>query len=171
MNKLLILSFSLLATIAIEAQGVSQFLNKLEDGDDYAVVTVNREMFKMLAAMDIEMEEPGLKELIRSIKLLKVYIKDDGGAIEDFNNLNNLAKSSSMNNLVSVKDKSERVMLYTGASKSDEIVDGILLLVHDDNENVFLQIDGLINLNHLSSLAKNMDIKGLDSLKKIDKKF
>ena len=169
MKNLLILFVFIASSFTLGAQSMESFFNRLEEGDDYAVITVNREMFKMLASMDIDVEGKGLRELIGSIKMLKVYMNEDGASIDDFNQINAIAKGQNLNNLISVKEKGERVMLYTGPSKSDEIVDGVLLLVHEEDQNFFIKIDGLINLNNLVELSKDINIDGLDKLKKIEK--
>ncbi len=168
-NTLVLILIFVSINMSFGQKAVDKFFDKLEDRDDYAVISVNREMFKMLASLDLDSEEPGLKEMLRNIKMLKVYIKESDASLSDFNEINNLIKGN-LNNLVSVKNKEERIMLYTGPGKSDDIVDGIVLLVHGEKENVFIKIDGIINLNQLGALSKKLNIKGLDSLQQLDKK-
>jgi len=72
-----------------------------------------------------------------------------------------------MESLVTVKDGSERVELFTNPTSKDDIVDGILLLVREGSNNVFIHIDGKINLSHLAKLTESLDIDGLEHLGKI----
>ncbi len=169
MKKIFFVIAALFIGTALPAQSIDKFLKGLEDGDQYGVVTVNKEMFKLIASMDADFnKEEGLKELVKDIKLLKVYILEDGATIEDFSKLRDLAVQSKMTELVSVKDGSERIYLYTNSTGDDEYVRDILVLVREDNQNVFLKLDGKINLKSLAKLADNMNIEGLDSLKKLD---
>lgn len=169
MKKIVFVFAAFLIGTSLMGQSIERFLNSLEDGDDYGVVTVNKEMFKLIASMDADFnEEEGLKELVKDIKLLKVYILENEASIEDFKKLHDMARSSNMTELLSVKDGAERVYLYTNSSGEDEYVRDILLLVRDEGQNVFIKLDGKINLKSLAKLTDNMDIEGFQYLKKID---
>lgn len=171
MKKILFVFAALFLSMNVDAQSIDKFLNNLEAGDEYGVVTVNKEMFKLIASMDADFdEEEGLKELVKNIKLLKVYILEDGASLEDFNKLHALAKASSMTELLSVKDGAERVYLYTNSTGDDDYVKDILLLVRDEGQNVFIKMDGSVNLKSLSKLTDSMNIDGFEHLKKIDRK-
>lgn len=169
MKQLLLVSIALFVSLGSIAQGkkastkaIDTFLEKLEKGDEYGVVTVNKEMFKLFASMDVDNGEENLKELVKDINLLKVYILEEAAGIDDYNSLQSMAESSGMVELLSVKDGAERVKLYTKHSGESEIVEDILLLVRDVDQNVFIRLDGKINLRHLSKITKNMNIQGFD---------
>ncbi len=51
---------------------------------------------------------------------------------------------------------------------SEDIVDELLLVVGTTEEFVLVNIWGSINLKTISKIADEMDIDGLDELKKID---
>jgi len=160
---------ALLLITSIQAQSVSSFFERLEDGDDYAVITINKEMFRMIASFDVEFDDEGVKDLIKNIKRVRVFVNDETGDYEDFKELKALAGSTSMTNLISVKDDGERVELFTKPTNNDKFVDGLILLVHEQDQNVFIEIDGRINLDDLAKLTDKMDIDGFDHLKKIKK--
>ena len=171
MKKILFVIAALFISLGAFAQSknIDKFLNSLEDGDEYGVVTVNKEMFKLIASMDADFdEEEGLKELVRDIKLLKIYILEDEASYDDFKQVHEMARGSSMTELLSVKDGAERVYLYTNSSGDDEYVKDLLLLVRDDDQNVFIKMDGRINLKSLAKLTDNMNIDGFEHLRKID---
>lgn len=160
----------LLLTFSVSAQSLTSFFNDLEDRNDIAIVSVNKEMFKMIAAMDVDFEDAGLKELIKGINSLKIYIQEDNADNEIFKQARSLAQNASMAELLSVKDGSEKVYLYTDSSGNSEYVKNLLLMVHDEDQNVFIRIDGTIKLSELSKLTDKVGIDGLEHLKKIDKK-
>ena len=154
---------------SLNAQSISSFFERLEDGDDYSVITINKEMFRMIASFDAEFDDEGVKDLIKNIKRVRVFVNDETATSEDFKELKSLASSTSMTNLISVKDAGERVELFTIPTNNDKYVDGLILLVHEEDQNVFIEIDGKINLDDLAKLTEKMDIDGFDQLKKIGK--
>ena len=171
MKKMFAIILALIITVGADAQSLKSFFKSLEDGDEYAVVSVNKEMFKMLASFDIDVDdEVSLKDLISGINKLKVYVKDDGADLEDFNKLKSIAEANNMSELLSVKDGNQRVLLYTNRSDDSDMVKDILLLVSEENENVFIWLDGKIDLKQVAKLAKKLDIGGLKHLEKINDK-
>lgn len=154
---------------SIQAQSISKFFDRLEDQNDYAVTTINKEMFRMIASFDGGTDTEGVKELIKNIKRIRLFINDEAASYEDFKELKNLATQASMNNLVSVKDDGERVELFTLPTSDDKYVDGLIVLVHESDQNIFIEIDGKINLDDLARLTEKLDINGLDQLNKIKK--
>lgn len=171
MKRIGIFFVGLLLAVSIQAQTINSFLEKLDDGDDYGVITINKEMFKLLSGMEIDLgeDEDVIKDLVNGINKVRVFMNEENGSYEDYKALKAIANKTSMDNLISVKDKGERVELFTNPTKKDGVVDGLLLLVHEENQNVFIHIDGTINLNNLAKLTEKMDIDGLQHLKKIQK--
>lgn len=170
MKKVLNTIAFLLLVICANAQSFDKVFEKFEDGDDYTVVTVNKEMFRMIASFDADLDDQGIRDLVRGIKLVKIYLNEDNGSYEDFKELKTIALASSMNNLISVKSADERVELFTNPTGDEAVVDGLVLLVHEGDQNVFIKMDGRIDLDALARLAEKMDIDGFDELKKIGKK-
>ena len=159
----------LLSSSMMFGQSLKSFFNDLEDRDDVAIVSVNKEMFKMFSAMDIDLDGANVKEMVKDINSLKIYIQEENADYEVFKQARTLAQSSSMTELVSVKDGSERVYLYTDKSDGDEFVENLLLMVREPDQNIFIRLDGRVNLDDLSKLTDNIGIDGLEHLKKIKK--
>ena len=170
MKNLGVLIIGLFLSITVTAQSINSFLERLDDGDEYGVITINKEMFKMLSGMDIDLgeDEEIIKDLVDGINKVRVFLNEDSGSYDDYKEIRGIAEGTSMDNLISVKDKGERVDLYTNPTRNDGIVDGLLLLVREESSNVFIHIDGKINLNHLAKLTDKMNIDGLEHLKKIE---
>ena len=170
MKKIISLLSTTLLLVSLQAQSINNFLSGLEDGDDYGVVTINKEMFKMISAFDVDLgdDEDAIRDLIRDINKVRVFINEENGTYDEYKEIKGIAQNSSMENLVSVKSGSERVDLFTNPTQSDDIVEGLLLLVREDTQNIFIHIDGKINLKHLAKLTEKLDIDGLEYLNKID---
>lgn len=170
MKNIFSLSFAILLSLSMSAQSINSFFNDLEDRDDIAIVSVNKEMFKMIASMDVQFKEEGLSDLIKGINSLKIYIQEDNADYELFKKVRSMAQGASMAELLSVKDGSERVYMYTDSDEGTDYVKNLLLMVHDDKQNVFIRLDGKVNLKELSKLTDKMGIDGLEHLKKIDQR-
>ena len=170
MKNILTVAITLLMTSSMMfGQSLKSFFNDLEDRDDIAIVSVNKEMFKMFAAMDIDVDGADVKEMVKDINSLKIYIQEDNADYETFKQARSLAQESSMSELLSVKDGSERVYLYTDKSDGDQFVENLLLMVREPDQNIFIRLDGKVNLDDLSKLTDNIGIDGLEHLKKIEK--
>lgn len=171
MKKISIILSAFLLTISIQAQSIESFLEKLDDNDEYGVITINKEMFKMMASFDVDLgeDEQAIKTLINDINRVRVFINDETGTYEEYKEIKGIANNASMENLISFKEKGERVDLFTNPTSQDGVVDGLLLIVREETQNVFVHMDGKINLNDLSKLVEKLDIDGLDHLKKINR--
>jgi len=170
MKKLtLILMVLFFGSMSMHAQSIKSYLEDLDDKDEYSIVTINKEMFKMIASFEIDFgeDEDAIKDLINDINKVRIFINEEAPDASDYKALKNIAGNTSMDHLISVKDGSERVDLYTNPTSDDSIVEGLLLLVKEESQNVFIHMDGKINLKTLGMLTEKLDIDGLEHLKKI----
>ncbi len=170
MKTLMSLIVSLVLITNINAQSISSFFDRLEDGDEYAVITINREMFRMIAAFDVDIDDQAVKELVKNIKRIRIFVNEETASYSDYKEIKRLAASSTLTNLISVKDGDERVELFTNPTDDEQYVNGLILLVREEDQNVFIEIDGKINLAALSKLTDKMDIDGFKHLNKIQTK-
>lgn len=170
MKKISILLAAFVFSMSIQAQSIQSFLEDLDDSDDYGVITINKEMFKMIASFDVDLgeDEAAIKDLINDIKRVRIFMNEETGTYDEYKEIKGIASQSSMDNLVSVKDGGERVDLFTNPTSDDGVVDGLLLLVRENTHNVFIHMDGKINLKTLAKLTEKLDIDGLEHLKKIN---
>ena len=170
MKKISILLTAFIFSIGLQAQSINSFLEKLDDSDDYGVITINKEMFKMIASFDVDLgeDEGAIKDLINDIQKVRIFINEDTGTYDEYKEIKSIAGGSSMENLISVKDGGERVDLFTNPTSVDGVVDELLLLVREKTHNIFIHMDGKINLKTLAKLTEKLDIDGLQHLKKIN---
>ena len=170
MQKILNTIAFVFIVVFANAQDFDSVFEKFEDSDDYTIITINKEMFRMIASFDADLDDKGIRDLVRNIKTVKIYHNEDSGSAEDFKELKKIALGTSMNNLISVKSADERVELFTNPTGDEAVVDGLVLLVHEGDQNVFIRMEGLIDLDALARLAEKIDIDGFDELKKLGKK-
>lgn len=155
--------------------GFSQSMfDKFEDMDNVGSVIVNRSMIRLagnLAALDEDNREAqDFKDLAHSINGIKVFITEDKGISDDMNvTVKKYLKSSSLEELMRVKDKDANVKFYIKNGKDENHVSELLMFVSGINnenmdihgrkfESVLVSMTGDIDLNKISSLTKQMDL-------------
>lgn len=157
--------------------------DRFEDLDKVSSVVVNKNMFNLLAKMEIEVDEPEAKEFMdvaKNLSGLKVFITEDKSVSADMKaTVDKYLKSSSLQELMRVKDKDANVKFYVKNGKDEDHVSELLMFVTgiqnakmevDDRkiETVLLSLTGDIDLTKIGSLTKKMDLP--EELNKAGKK-
>ncbi|MEM6893355.1 MAG: DUF4252 domain-containing protein [Bacteroidota bacterium] len=162
--------------------GFSQSLfDKYEDLDEVTSVIVNKSMFNLLAKIDVEVDDPEAKEFMdiaSSLKSLKVFTTDDAAIGKDMRaSVNTYLKSSTMEELMRIKDKDANVKFYIKEGKDADHVSELLMFVTGlkdveangrNFETVILSLTGDIDLNKINSLTNKMNLP--EELNKAGKK-
>lgn len=154
--------------------GFSQSMfDKYEDLDNVSAVVVNSSMFRLLANIDVEVDDPDAKDFMdiaKSLKNLKVFITEDKSISADMmSTMNKYLKSNSLEELMRVKDKEANVKFYIKQGKDEDHVSELLMFVTgmknvdmDVNgrkfETVLLSLTGDIDLNKIGSLTNKMNL-------------
>jgi len=135
--------------IFAQSAGVSSYIEKYGDSDDFTTITVNKKMFQMLATAasgDKEMD-PDVRDMI-------------------YDAANKLVESDGFEELMNVKDKGDTVRFMVKDSDGGNIVDELVMLVSGD-EFVLLDFIGKIDLTKVAKLGKSINMGGLEHLEKI----
>ncbi|WP_281540439.1 DUF4252 domain-containing protein [Maribacter aestuarii] len=175
-----------IVTVMVCYTGFSQSMfDKYEDLDNVSAVVVNQSMFRLLANIDVEVDEPEAKDFMdiaKSLKNLKVFITEDKDISADMMvTMNKYLKSNSLEELMRVKDKDANVKFYIKQGKDADHVSELLMFVTgikdsgvDINvngrkfETVLLSLTGDIDLNKIGSLTRKMNLP--EELNKAGKK-
>ena len=170
MKKIIIL----IALVVLPTLGFSQSVfDKLEDLDNVSSVVVNQSMFRLLANIDVEVDDPEAKDFMdiaKSLKNLKVFITEDKGVSADMmKTMNQYLKSAKLEELMRVKDKDANVKFYIKSGKDENHVSELLMFVTGIDkvdvevngrkfETVLLSLTGDIDLRKIGSLTKKMNL-------------
>lgn len=187
MKNLILIVTIMLSSIVATAQSV---FDKFEGQDDVTSVIVNQKMFKMLAMMGIDADDPemqGYVDMAENITSFKVFTTGDSKISADMNaTVTKYLKSSSMEELMRVKDGDQTVNFYVREGKDENhvkellmFINGIKELTQDSDitingkkreiETVLLSLTGDIDLRQISKLTSQMNMPGGDQLKKAGK--
>lgn len=172
MKKLLIIVFALATGLVSFAQKpqIDQFFQKYEGKAGFTSVNVSEKLFSLFASATSE--DPELKSVVEGLKGIKVlvYENEDGNskAGEYYKEFSSGFSANNYEELMTVNSETDKVVIL-GKMASEKILDELLILCHADGEFVLVSIIGKIDIEKLSKLS-DMDIDGLDELKKIEDK-
>lgn len=187
MKNLILIVTVMLTSIITTAQSV---FDKFEDQDDVTSVVVNQKMFKMLATMGVDIDDPemqGYVNMAENITSFKVFTTGDAKISADMNaTVENYLKNSKMEELMRVKDGDQTVNFYVREGKDENHVKELLMFVNGikemtkdqditingkkrEIETVLLTLTGDIDLRQISKLTNQMNMPGGEQLKKAGK--
>jgi len=150
-----------------QSAGVSSFIEKYADNEDFTTITVNKKMFEMLATAangDKEMD-PDVKEMIENLEELRI-LTTKSGIGGHYEVANKLVEKDGFEELMNVKDKGSNVRFMVKDSDGGNIVDELIMLVSGE-EFVILDFVGKIDLTKVAKLGKSINMGGLEHLEKI----
>ncbi|MCC1483588.1 DUF4252 domain-containing protein [Winogradskyella immobilis] len=195
LNKIKMMSKKVIVIIALIVAPIASFgqsiFDKYEDMDDVGTVILNQKMFSMLASFDIDLddaESQNYLEMVKKITGVKVFTTGNEKVSADMNGtVNKYLKSSSLEELMRIKDGNQTVKFYVKEGKDENHVKELLMFVNGlkeltegqnieingkkrEIETVLITITGDIDLREISKLTSSMNLPGGDQLKKANRK-
>lgn len=165
--------FIAIALLPFLGQSQSIF-DKFEDLDKVTSLTVNKGLIKLagnMAAFDKDNQEAqDFAEISKGITGIKVFVTEDFDISSDMQKtVKRYLKSSSMEELMRVKDKDANVKFYIRQGRDEDHVRELLLFVSDINhdhieignrkfESVLVTVTGDIDLNKIAALTNQMNL-------------
>jgi hypothetical protein len=181
MRKFAFLIALLITPCLVMAQGV---FDKFEDEQDVTSVIVTKNMFKLLAQIDVESDDPEVKEymnLVDNLENIKIFITDNPEVAARMKDAVNsyVASNNKLSELMRVKDDGKNIKFYSREGKSENYVSELLMFLDgkdikmDDlsgDGTIIMSITGNIDLKQVSKLTKDLNVPGSEELKNIDQK-
>jgi len=168
MNKKIILSLTALAmTFSVMAQdAIDRYFSKYADNPEFTSITISSKMFGLFS--NIETDDPNNKEVLDAMKDLtgiRIISNDDSESNVNYQKaIQEVGKEYEM--LMSVDDKEEKVRFFV-REESGQIAE--LFMIVGGRGNLFLMsISGIIDLEKISKISKNMNIGGMDYLENLN---
>ena len=181
-NKLLVL---IMALMLLPMLGMSQdIFDKYNDNSDVTFVSIKPKMFQMIAKMGINVEDPEARaymDMVKSITSFKTIVTDNKSISADISKWVK-SRSSSLEELMEVKDDGSEVKFYVKEGKDSNHVKELLIFVNGIDkvmkesveingkerriETVVVSLTGDIDLNEISKLTDKMNIPGGKHLEK-----
>jgi len=183
-KKIILITALLLTPVLTFAQGV---FDKYEDVEEVSSFVINQKAFRMLATIDMDMDDPEAQELMEMIKKitgLKVFTTGDDKVSADMKStVNSYLKKSKLEELMRFKDGDQTVKFYVKEGKDEnhvkellmfmtglkELTEGQDIEINGEKrvfETVVLSLTGDIDLRQVSKITNTMNIPGGEQLKK-----
>ena len=155
--------------------GLSQSVfDKYDSMDNVGSLTVNQSMIRLagnIAAFDeSDQESQDFADIAQSLEGIKVFMTEDADISEDMAaTVKQYLNSSTLEELMRVKDKDATVKFYVKEGKDEDHVSELLLFVSDiDNpkmgfknrkfESILVSMTGDIDLNKIGALTNKMGL-------------
>lgn len=188
MKNFIVIIALILAPVVSGAQSI---FDKFEDNPEVASMIINKKMFSMIASIDIDMdnaEDQQFMEMVKKISGLKVFTTGDEKVSAEMKaTVNKYLKSSTLEELMRIKDGGQTVKMYVKEGKDENHVMELLMFVSGlkemtegqditingkkrEFETVLLTLTGDIDLRQISKLTKQMDIPAGEQLEKAGEK-
>ncbi|MEM7187543.1 MAG: DUF4252 domain-containing protein [Bacteroidota bacterium] len=176
MKKLAIVVIAFMLTpLMVSAQAFDSY----EGQKDVTSVVVTKNMFKLLAQIDIESDDPDIKdymEMVNSLDNMKVFITENEavGAKMKADVQKYVSASSGLEELMRVNSEGKNVKFYSKQGSDENHVSELLMFLDGEMDGkegtVVMSITGNIDLKQISKLTKQMNVPGSDELKKVNEK-
>ncbi len=188
MKKVIVIIALIIAPMLSGAQSI---FDKYEDMKEVTSIVVTQKAFRMLATIDLDVDDPEAKEFMEMVKKitgLKVFTTGDEKISADMKStVDKYLKSSALEELMRIKDGEQTVKFYVKEGKDENHVKELLMFVSGlkeitegqdieingkkrEIETVLLTLTGDIDLRQVSKITNQMDIPGGDQLKKASEK-
>jgi hypothetical protein len=175
MKKLSILIVLFVAPLVVTAQNT---FDSFENENDVTSVVVTKNMFKLLAKIDLESNDPETKEyleLVNNLENIKIYTTENvevakrmDAAVEKY-----LGKSKGLSELMRVKDDGKNIKFYSKEGSDENHVSELLMHlsgnVDGEDRTVIMSITGNIDLKKISKLTSDLNMPGSEELKNVEK--
>jgi CII-binding regulator of phage lambda lysogenization HflD len=167
MKKVIVILLVAAASTASAQDAISKFFSKYETDESFTNVNISSRMFALFTKMEAETpEDKEVLDAISKLKGLKILAK------EDARNSRALYKEAlsllpkSYEELMSVRDedKDMKFLIQENGGKISEMV----MVLGGTDEFLILSLFGEIDLKQISRIGSRMNIKGLESLQKME---
>ena len=188
MKKLVLIIAVIMAPVLSFGQGL---FDKYEENDEVTSVVFTKKVFRMLAELKLDIEDPEAKEALdmaSKITGLKVLTTGDQGVSSQMKaDMDRYLRTAELEELMRIKDGDQTVKFYVKEGKDDNHVKELLMFASGlkeamkgqdieingekrEFETVVLSLTGDIDLRQVSKLANKMDVPGGKQLEKVNDK-
>jgi hypothetical protein len=155
-----------------QTDAITRFFNQYAEDERFTVVYVAPKLFSMVSKIETDDEDWNkVREIVKDLGGLRVLTADsiaDGLAM--YKNALSKVPTSEYAELLTVRDGTENVRIWTKDTNDGSIIEELLLLVGSPDSFTMLSFTGKINLDKISQLSKTLDIEGAQHLDKLKSK-
>lgn len=174
-KSILLLPIFLLAGIinaSAQNDAITRFFNQYAEDERFTVVYVAPKLFSMVSKIETDDEDWNkVREIVKDLGGLRVLTADSiGDGLAMYKSALSKVPTSEYAELLTVRDGTENVRIWTKDTNDGSIIEELLLLVGSPDSFTLLSFTGKINLDKISQLSKTLDIEGAQHLDKLKSK-
>jgi len=172
MKKLvLLLAMGFLGITTLMAQSATdKIFEKYNGKEGFTVVTINQAMFEMISKMDTTDEGKEMVDMAKSIESIRILAMDTiMSNVNLYTEVMGVLPKNGFKELMSVKEKDMDIKFMI-QEKDSKVRELLMVIGGSKDDNAIISITGDINLAKMGSLAKTMNIKGMENLEKLNDK-
>ena len=185
MNKRLIVLLMAVMLVPLTGMAQKDIFDKYSDNPNVTYVNIKPKMFQMIAKVGVDTSDPEAKafmDMVKSITSFKTIVTDNSAISADITKWVK-SRSSSLEELMEVRDDGTEVKFYVKEGKDEDHVKELLIFVNGVDkamkgkgveingetrniETVVVSFTGDIDLNEISKLTEKMNIPAGEHLNK-----
>ncbi len=134
----------------------------------FTAVTMNKAMFEMISRMDASEDGKEFRDAISKLESIRILAMDsvNNNGVNLYDVVMKALPKKEYKELMEIKEEGTDVKFLI-REKGDIITELILIAGGQNEENALIVISGEIDLASIGSIAKNMNIEGLEQLEKL----
>ncbi len=150
-----------------QQSAVDKVFDKYSGKEGYTTVYISSFMFNLMN--NLEIDDPDYNEFKKAtsgIQSIRILTQDGDQSVPFGRELLNLLPKSEYKEMMVVKDEGEEVQFL--ARQEGSKITEFLLIVSGGGDDALIAIQGDIDLESLSSIAKGLDMPGLENLEDLE---
>lgn len=173
MKKLVIIIALFSISFTASAQGS---FDSFENEKDVTSVIVTKNMFKLLSKMDLDSDDPEVKDylnMVDNLNDIKIFTTDNPEVAGRMTSkVNSYVKSNgALSELMRIKEDGKNIKFYSKEGSNENFVSELLMHldgnVDGEPMTVVMSITGNIDLKQIGKLAEELKVPGSEELKNV----
>ncbi|MBN2236680.1 MAG: DUF4252 domain-containing protein [Bacteroidales bacterium] len=163
--------FAISFNLQAQSTAVDKIFDKYNGKEGFTSVTMNKYMFEMISRMDTTAQGKEFSQSVSKLESIRILAIDSARnkGINLYDEVMRVLPSKEYKELMTVKDEGTDVKFMV-REKGDIITELLLIAGGSDDENALIVIKGEIDLASIGTIARKMNIEGMEQLKNLDHK-
>lgn len=169
MKKLvLLLAMGIFGISTLIAQSAAdKIFDKYNGKEGFTVVTMNSTMFEMIAKMDTTESGREMSDMAKSINRIRILAADTVmNGVNLYSEVMDILPKNDYKELMSVKENDMDVTFMI-SEKNGKVAELLMVVGGSKDDNAIISITGDIDLAKMGSMARTMNISGMEQLEKL----
>jgi hypothetical protein len=169
MKKLvLLLAMGIFGISTLMAQSAAdKIFDKYNGKEGFTVVTMNSTMFEMIAKMDTTESGKEMTEMANSISKIRILAMDTVmKGVNLYTEVMDVLPKNNYKELMSVKENDMDITFMIN-EKDGKVAELLMVVGGSKDDNAIISITGDIDLAKMGSMARTMNISGMEQLEKL----